>query len=525
MTLKGNEMPEKSKKRSKISYKAKRAMDMSHNELEQCSKLFSENYGRYSEYAGEEKAGLNVRMSVPYYERHYMANDHYVALAKVNSKVIAHAFYVRKTVNGRSITWVLQLVVQKNYRGKGIGSRLLHSIWGFSNDCAWGLATANPLTVKTLESATFREVLPSEISKHMDEIKWLGSKIHFVKDYLVDDERSMVNTEFFVDLQDVEELTSSAFNGNWKLGDLLPGYEWLAFTFDDQPIHDGYEKNFMNIIRFSEERLKDAYGRMNIKHQPWAHHTKKEVEFIFKTMEHIGVDISNVIDLGCGNGRHSIEIASKSPEIKVRGVDFSAMNIRAAKARSKKLPNLSFSVADCRKIRRRSEYDLALCLYDVVGSFPDEKDNMRIISKIYDNLVPGGHVFISVMNMELTEHLAHTGNIGPISKDPKILFDLKASNIMQRTGNIFDPDHYAIDTVTGLVFRKEQFHSDGRLSVEYVIRDKRYRRAELEELMIKRGFEIITSEYVQAGRWDEPLNSIDPRAKEILVIARKPTTT
>ena len=279
----------------------------------------------------------------------------------------------------------------------------------------------------------------------------------------------------------------------------------------------------MDIIQFSEQRLRDAYGRMKVKHQPWAHHTGTEVEYIFKKMEQFGADVRNAIDLGCGNGRHSIEIASKYPEITVRGVDFSPANIRTAKAGAKKLSNVSFSVADCRNIRQYNRYDLALSLYDVVGSFPDEKDNIKIISKIYDHLVPGGYVFLSVMNMELTEHLAHPGNIGPISKDPKILFGLEASDIMQRTGNIFDPDHYAIDTVTGLVFRKEQFHSDGRLSVEYVIRDKRYRRAELERLITDRGFEITESKYVQAGRWDESLGPVDPRAKEILVIARKPS--
>jgi len=278
----------------------------------------------------------------------------------------------------------------------------------------------------------------------------------------------------------------------------------------------------MNVVRSSEERLKEAYGRMRIEHQPWAHHTEEEVNYILGTMERFGADVRNAIDLGCGSGRHSIGIASKDPKIRVRGVDFSASGIRTAKSKAKGLSNVSFSVADCRNIRQHDRYDLVLCLYDVVGSFPDERDNIRIISNAYDLLVPGGYMFISVMNMELTEHLAHQSHIGPISKDPKILFDLKASDIMQRTGNVFDPDHYAIDTVTGLVFRKEQFHSDGRLSVEYVIRDKRYRRDELEGLLTGAGFEIIESAYIQAGRWGQPLASTDPRAKEILVIAKKP---
>ena len=65
------------------------------------------------------------------------------------------AVYIRKQYQKKqTITWVVQLVVDIAYRGKGIASRILQSIWGFSDDFAWGLATTNPCTIKALENAT-----------------------------------------------------------------------------------------------------------------------------------------------------------------------------------------------------------------------------------------------------------------------------------------------------------------------------------------------------------------------------------
>ncbi len=61
-------------------------------------------------------------------------------------------------------------------------STLLHSIWGFSDDFAWGLASANPCTVKTLESATFRKCNTDFIQKNIDAIKMIGKDTTFVPD-------------------------------------------------------------------------------------------------------------------------------------------------------------------------------------------------------------------------------------------------------------------------------------------------------------------------------------------------------
>ena len=92
---------------------------------------------------------------------------------------------------------------------------------------------------------------------------------------------------------------------------------------------------------------------------------------------------------------------------------------------------------------------------------------------------------------------------------------------MQSSGDIFNPKFLAIDTATGLVYRKEQFSDDDGLSAEYVIRDKRYYMNEILDMLKTQGFEIEEARYVRAGHFDEPLKNIDEHAKEICVVARK----
>lgn len=110
---------------------------------------------------------------------------------------------------------------------------------------------------------------------------------------------------------------------------------------------------------------------------------------------------------------------------------------------------------------------------------------------------------------------------GNIEENPDILLKLKPSRIMQRSGDVFKSEYLAIDTVTGLVYRKEQFGDDNSLSAEYIIRDKRYYMNEILKMVEDCGFKIIEKRYVRAGHFDEALEALDMHAKEILIIAEK----
>lgn len=507
---------------SEIHYSTQSTLDMSDEELRECAQLFNSFYGKYSKES-LRRPGEQIKMPVSYYRNNYCKPNYYVALARLDNVLIGQAFYLRKDYTRQGygvITWVLQLVVNEKFRCRGIASTLLRSIWGFSDDYAWGLATTNPCTVRTLESATFRKCKPEIISKYLRAVKIIGADISFVKDasYIVTGSSSQINTDFFVDNHDFLKNDRTCER---QLGKLKPGHEWLAFTFRDQGIQsESYQKHFDDMVSFSEKKLKEAYSRMNMSEHSWIKGTLNEVKFV----EQFG-DNNTILDLGCGYGRHAIALAQNGAS--VTAVDFSQKNINEAeKFAQEKLAessNCTFVCRDARDYADGKVYDKVICLYDVIGSFPDEEDNLKIIKTAYKHLKKGGYFIISVMNMELTESIVPDTNKGNIKENADIIRKLPPSRIMQSSGNIFDPKYLAIDTVTGLVYRKEQFSDDDNLSAEYIIRDKRYKMDEIIEKLKMEGFEIENDEsrYVRAGHFDEPLKNTDLHAKEICVVAYK----
>ena len=505
--------------KNNIIYKNIPTLDLTKEQLEQCSKLFSENYGNYSEKS-VIRPGERVKMGVSYYQKNYVKDDFSVALAIDKEEIIGQAFYIRKNYEKvGTMTWIVQLVVNKTYRKMGIASKLLRSIWGFSDDFAWGLATANPCTVKTLESATMRKCKPAIIEKHLKDISLIGKDIGFVEDGAleVDKHSSQVNSHFDVD--------NSSFEGKEeyenRLGKLRPGREWLAFTFREQGIYKSiYKSKFNRIIKFSEEQLRDAYSRMSMKNQKWASGQKNEIDYILSKINNSSKNLK-IIDFGCGVGRHSLELAQKG--FNVYGIDYSEDHIASAEknASDKKITNTKFVCGDIRKFKGKSKYDLALCLYDVIGSYPDKRNNERILQIIYNSLEIGGFLALSVMNYELTDKIVPNKQKGKVKENPDLLLKLKPATIMQTTGDIFDPKYIVIDKDEHLIYRKEQFSNDGKLSAEYVIRDKRYTMKEIVEMLQKKGFKIVDKRYVRAGHFDEALKSSDAHAKEILIIAKK----
>ena len=506
------------KHKDSFHYFTKSASSLSENELNDVSKLFSENYGKYSNFHPDEKRrNKNITLKPSYYERNFTSNDYtYVALAYYGNVLVGQAFYVVEKTEKGNATWVVQLVVKKEFRRNQIAKRLLFSIWGFSNDYAWGLATTNPLTIKTLESATLRKVSLVEMEKNIEQIKQLSDKINFItrNDIYITNSNSVVNSSYYVSHEDIPAYISN-YGNDWIFGDLQEGFEWLAFTFREQELKPISKKDFNNFIEYSEQRLIDAYSRMDMQNQPWASHTTDEVEFL---KHYFPKDKSiKIYDFGCGTGRHIAELNAQGFE-NVYGFDFSENLIKQASNLHPELQKKLFQ-KDIRNLKLKNKADVIICLYDVIGSFPDKKENRKLIQAVKKNLKKDGIFICSVMNMELTEYLCK--NKFDVYKNPKRLFSLQASQIMQQTGNIFNPDTFVIDEKSNLVFRKEIFKGDGFLDSEYIIRDKRYKKDEIIFLLKKSGLSIIESRYVQAGRFNEPLKSVDSKAKEILIISKK----
>ena len=504
------------RKRNDIVFRTKNCSQLADEEISMCSDLFSHHYGSYSIHS-PRNPGQKIKLGPKYYKEHFVNNPKsYCSLAFYKNKIVGQAFYILLKTSTGYLSWITQLVVNKKFRNRGIARRLLISVWGFSGDRAWGLATSNPLTVKTLESATFRKVTFSTMQRNIAELQQIAKEVDFIANRNLDitAENAVVNTEFFVDHKFIDKNIKKYGIKKWPYQKLEEGYEWLAFTFQGQPIKDFKRKELDYIFNHSENSLKDAYSRMDMQNQGWTKGTPNECDFIEKFFADKN---KSIIDFGCGTGRHLFELMKRG-YTDLSGIDFSEKNIQKCKNLSS---NINFSISDCRKYKKYHKYSYGLCLYDVVGSFSNEKENIRILKNLYYSLKFHGRAIISVMNMELTEKIAKKSNILNVYKNPQKLFKLKATNTMQKTGNIFNPDYYIIDTETKCVFRKEMFIRDGLIAAEYIVRDRRYSMEQICKIVQKIGFKILDTRYVRAGDWDNKLSSTDSNAKEVLLVVAK----
>ena len=491
---------------------------MTEEDIENTSKLFSENYGIWSEKSkinpGKPVVLKPSRIRMDFVEK----RDRYVSMVFYDNKLVGHAFYMRRTVQkSKKITWILQLVVDKNHRGNNIGTKLLHSIFGLSDSFACGLFTSNPMTVKALENATFRHVDVKKTTRNLrvikeaeedifDDMKWIDNYIDGV-----------VDTNFYVDHSLLDSNIKKVYpNGSFPFkGNLGEGCEWLAFTFKSQePLIDNEQQ--LNIFtEYSDDLIKFSYSHMNMSKQPWTLHTSKEVDMIVKI---IGDGI-RILDIGCGQGRHSNILAAKGYD--VTAIDFSYQNIQEAKNNSKS--KAKYFVADARSFSDKEKFDVCLAMYDVIGSFPDEKENVKIIKNAYKNLKQEGILIVSVMNMELTYNrcIKAKNVFSGIEKNIDKLLQLEPANTMQKTGDVFDGRKILIDDQTGICYRKEQFFSENDLPEEYIVRDRRYTRRGIINMLHREGFSVDDIYCFNAKDISKRLNSDDTKAKEILVIAKK----
>jgi 2-polyprenyl-3-methyl-5-hydroxy-6-metoxy-1,4-benzoquinol methylase/predicted acetyltransferase len=506
-----------------INYSWNLPLEVTDNKLEQMAELYSNHYGIWGPKGPHP--GEHIKLSTGRLRAWIKSKDSRVAIAEKNGNIIGYAIAVQKSIGqDRIVSWVTQFVVHKDFRNKGIGKTLLFSIWCFSNHFAWGIVTSNPYAVRALEKTSNRRCVPVLIKQHADEIIseigktdtpfiLEGTRFHF------DNGVPELDTEFFVDRSDLEKMVKSvtAKDKEWLLGELKDGREWFAFTFKEQAKFKLTKSEFNEMLEISEMTARQAYGRMLLdKQHKWAAHTEKEIDFI---IEKCGLKKSDkILDIGCGIGRHTNALAARG--YNVFGIDYVENFIKRAEkdADENKLSSVFFH-ADARSYKFHTKFDFVLCLYDVIGSFVSDKDNHDIVKAIRNCLTPEGKALISVMNLSYSTKRAKPDHFFNIDSAYDKLLDLTASDTMETTGDIFNPDLLLIDNKTNVVYRKEQFKSGSELPVEVIVRDRRYTEDEIRKLCESNDLKIIWSRFVKSGDWDN--NQGMYNSKEILLFCEK----
>ena len=107
-----------------------------------------------------------------------------------------------------------------------------------------------------------------------------------------------------------------------------------------------------------------------------------------------------VLDLCCGPGRHSLELARRG--FAVVGVDNTAGYIAEAKkrAKSEKL-KVEFVKGDMRCFRRLGAFDAVINMFTAFGYFKNPRDDRRVLENIHRSLKPGGKLLMEMLGKEI----------------------------------------------------------------------------------------------------------------------------
>ncbi len=108
---------------------------------------------------------------------------------------------------------------------------------------------------------------------------------------------------------------------------------------------------------------------------------------------------SRVLDLGCGSGRGTLELARRGHRVLGLDADEGALAQARAAAKGERL-NVHFVQADPRAIPYRADFDAIVCLDGAFGRLPDDRDDLRALECARKALKPGGWLLIDAMNKE-----------------------------------------------------------------------------------------------------------------------------
>jgi SAM-dependent methyltransferase len=227
----------------------------------------------------------------------------------------------------------------------------------------------------------------------------------------------------------------------------------------------------------------------------WKTNTKAEVDQVLKNLK--VSQGARILDLACGQGRHSIELARRG--YLVTGLDYSPLLLSKAVTASKKLPQArrpNFVEGDMRKLAEHfppGSFDVVINLWNAWGYFDKRSDDRKVLKGISQVLRPGGALVINTLNESGVAHRLKTATprwhregkgryfLQDFSYDPRVK-KLKANWILLApkariekhysfTQNVYSTEHFReelhktgikLETLWGLLegtpYSKESWH-------------------------------------------------------------------
>ncbi len=222
---------------------------------------------------------------------------------------------------------------------------------------------------------------------------------------------------------------------------------------------------------------------------------QRKVNFIEKSL--MLPPNSLVLDLACGNGRHSVGMAKRG--YRVVGIDLSLpMLAQAAELAQDEHQNINFIHGDMRDLSFDKTFDAVFCMGTSFGYFDDET-NAKVMHGVFRALKPGGSFLLEVSNRD---HIVrHTPEL--------TWFEGNGSICMEET---------AFDYPTSRLVVTRQLIMDGGRQVQNDISIRVYSLHEIEQMLISAGFELGTV----SGHPATPGAFFGPDSVRIFMCAKRP---
>ena len=124
---------------------------------------------------------------------------------------------------------------------------------------------------------------------------------------------------------------------------------------------------------------------------------RREVDFIVKALDLPAG--AKVLDLCCGQGRHSLELARRG--FQVVGVDLSEALLYAARKRAESEGlSVTFLHCDMREIDFADEFDAFINMFTSFGYLESEAEDEKVLGKVAQALKSGGKFLLDVVNRD-----------------------------------------------------------------------------------------------------------------------------
>jgi SAM-dependent methyltransferase len=234
--------------------------------------------------------------------------------------------------------------------------------------------------------------------------------------------------------------------------------------------------------------------------EPFVKGTVGEADFIEKE---IGFDKSiEVLDIGCGTGRHAVELARRG--YAVTGVDLSGAQLKKARSKAQAAGvTVDFQRADARRLAFNNRFGLAVMLCE--GAFPlmeTDEMNYAILENAFKALKSGGVFIFTTLN-----------GLYPLFHSVKDFINAQSDGGRCKE-NSFDL----------MTFRDrseyEQVDDDGKKKI-LKCDERYYVPSEITWQLKTLGFKSIEILGAELGKWDRG-KKLTTEDYEMLTVARKP---